>query len=54
MARSLGKKQIPISKITRAIKEARSVAQLVEYLPRKYKVLTSNPKTTTTKKKSEL
>jgi hypothetical protein len=39
---SLGKKQDPISKITRA-KMAGGIAQAVEYLPSKWKVLNLNP-----------
>jgi hypothetical protein len=40
----LGKKQHLISRITRA-KSAGGMAQAVEYLPSKYKVLTSKPST---------
>jgi hypothetical protein len=39
---SLGKKQDPISKITRA-KKAGGVAQAVEHLPSKCKTLSSKP-----------
>jgi hypothetical protein len=47
----LGKKQDPISKITRA-KRAGGVVQAVEYLPNKHKALTSNPNTVKKKKKN--
>jgi hypothetical protein len=45
---SLGKTQDPISKITGA-KSTAGMAQAVELLPRKIKVLSLNPSTTHTK-----
>jgi hypothetical protein len=48
-SRPLGRKQNPISKITRA-KRVGGVAQMVECLPSKCKALWSNPSTTHTKK----
>jgi hypothetical protein len=48
----LGKKQDPISKITRA-KRVGGVKQAVEYLPRKYENLSSNPSTTKNKQKNQ-
>jgi hypothetical protein len=46
----MGKKLNPISKITRA-KWARSVAQVVEYLPLKHKTLNSKKKKKKEKKR---
>jgi hypothetical protein len=45
---SLGRKQDPISKITIA-QRVEAVAHTIEHLPHKYKALSSNPNTTTTK-----
>jgi dihydroxyacid dehydratase/phosphogluconate dehydratase len=46
----LGKKLDPMSKITR-VKRAGGVTQVIEYLPSKNKILSSNPSTTQKKKK---
>jgi uncharacterized protein (DUF4213/DUF364 family) len=50
---SLGKKQDPISKITR-VKRVGGMAQAVQHLSSKFKVLSSNFSNTKKKKKSDV